>query len=98
MQNQELLSFSDVAAAIPSRMRGRKLHYATVWRWASRGVRGVKLETVTVGGARYVTRAALQEFISRCSARNNPNRPAQNIASRAKQIAQAEVECRLAGI
>jgi len=36
---------------------------ATLWRWHARGVRGIVLETVLVGGRRYVTREALERFI-----------------------------------
>lgn len=37
---------------------------STLWRWASRGVRGVKLETVRIGAGRiYTTRQALTRFV-----------------------------------
>lgn len=34
----------------------------TPWRWAQRGVRGVKLETYNEGGRRYTTRQAFRRF------------------------------------
>lgn len=41
---------------------------STCWRWATHGVRGVKLATVIIGGRRFVTMAALEEFLSRLNA------------------------------
>lgn len=36
---------------------------ATYWRWHSRGIHGIKLEIIRVGGRVYSTEAALAEFI-----------------------------------
>lgn len=36
---------------------------ATIWRWATRGVRGVILRTMVVGGRRYVTPRDVAEFL-----------------------------------
>ena len=44
---------------------GRKLHLSTVHRWAGRGVRGVRLETLKNGGTTITTRPALLRFLSR---------------------------------
>lgn len=38
---------------------------ATVFRWTTRGIRGIKLEAKLIGGRRYVERAALAEFLAR---------------------------------
>jgi len=40
-------------------------HLSTLWRWYRRGVRGVRLETVVVGGRRFTSRAAIERFIER---------------------------------
>lgn len=40
-------------------------HVATTHRWASRGVRGVVLGTVLVGGVRYTTPAMIEAFLRR---------------------------------
>jgi hypothetical protein len=42
-------------------------HLSTLMRWKSSGVRGVKLDTVLVGGRRYTSVEAIQRFIARCS-------------------------------
>ena len=54
----------DVPNHIPTSPTGRKTHYSTVLRWAMRGVHGVRLEAVRLGG-RWVTSL---EAVSRFSA------------------------------
>jgi hypothetical protein len=41
---------------------------ACLWRWHARGIRGVRLETVVVGGRRYTTAAAWCEFVTKLTA------------------------------
>ncbi len=57
------LVFSEVPNRLPKR-HGKKIHYSTVYRWATKGVRGRVLETVRVGGVRYTTVEALERFLS----------------------------------
>jgi hypothetical protein len=42
--------------------RGKKLDRSVVFRWASRGVRGIKLETTSAGGLRITTKSAVLRF------------------------------------
>ena len=60
IQTDTLLQISDVSKHLPG-----KIHVASIWRWVNRGVRGVKLETVLIGGRRYTSAEALQRFIER---------------------------------
>jgi hypothetical protein len=53
----------DVAAGLLPKVRDTPVHKSTMWRWASRGVKGVRLETIKVGGKTYTTKAALDEFM-----------------------------------
>jgi len=43
---------------------------STVWRWCSRGVRGVKLQTFFVGGRRMTSKRFIAEFLERLNAGN----------------------------
>lgn len=52
----------DVPNYVPKR-RGKKLHYSTAFRWATKGVRGRKLPSILVGGIRYTTLEALERFL-----------------------------------
>lgn len=44
--------------------RGRKPHIATLRRWAKTGCRGVKLETVYLGGRLMTSRPAIARFLA----------------------------------
>lgn len=50
---------------------GRRVHDETIRRWATRGVRGVKLETVVVAGSRVTTHDAIERFIAATTAAAN---------------------------
>ncbi|TWT47184.1 DUF1580 domain-containing protein [Botrimarina hoheduenensis] len=41
-----------------------RVNVCTVWRWAQRGAKGVRLETFSVGGRRYTTQEAFRRFVS----------------------------------
>ena len=56
------LTLKEVADYLPMR-RGRKIHYSTIFRWATKGTRGRVLETTLVGGIRYTTIEALERFL-----------------------------------
>jgi hypothetical protein len=47
---------------LPRRRLGRRLHLATVYRWALRGLRSIRLEYVQLGGCKVTTEAALIRF------------------------------------
>jgi hypothetical protein len=44
---------------------GRSVSAATMWRWAQKGVRGIRLETLRVGGRRYSSVEAYERFLVR---------------------------------
>ena len=48
----------------PQLFPGQPPHISTVWRWISKGVDGVTLESVRVGGLRYTTKEAISRFIA----------------------------------
>jgi hypothetical protein len=73
---------------VPRLRRGRKIHKSTCWRWATRGVRGVVLETVQVGGTRCTSREALQRFFERLtlvSRGEEPSRVQRTVSQRQRQ-------------
>ena len=63
LTNDTLIALSEVPQHLPKR-NGKKVHYSTVYRWATKGARGRILDTELVGGIRYTTVSALQEFIA----------------------------------
>ena len=73
----------------------------TPWRWTKRGVKGVVLETFSIGGRRYTTQEAFQRFVERSTAAANgePAAPASRTnRQRETAIARAERELEKAGI
>ena len=62
---EELLTFSQAAAYCPRRRQGRKPHVSTLQRWATRGCRGVVLETLRTPSGRCTTAQAIQRFFDR---------------------------------
>jgi hypothetical protein len=44
------------------------VNVSTVWRWALKGVRGVFLETYSIGSRRYSTSESYRRFAERCTA------------------------------
>jgi hypothetical protein len=59
------ISYREAAKFLPE---GWQPGFSTWWRWSTLGVRGVKLETILVGGRRCTTAQAVQRFIARVTA------------------------------
>ena len=97
LEHETVLTFGDAANHLPRRRKGKKTHKATIYRWAMRGYRGVKLETLRVGGTLCTSLEALQRFCERCTA---PSAPVSAITTkvREREIARAEQELSAAGI
>ena len=56
-----LIPLEAVPDLLPTR-RGRKHHKSSIFRWASKGLHGTRLRSVSVGGTRATTRAWLLDF------------------------------------
>ena len=67
LNSEDVVSLTEATSLLPRRRRGKKPHVATLYRWAQRGVRGVRLETIQVGGTLCTSREALQRFCERLS-------------------------------
>ena len=98
IENEKLLSLREAAKRIPSTRSGRAIHVATVYRWINRGVDGVKLEAVRVGGGLFTSVESLQRFADRCSAETAAISPNKSTARRSHQLKKAEAELDQEGI
>jgi hypothetical protein len=58
----DYFSLTEVPNRIPKRSDGSKVSVSAVHRWASRGIKGVRLETVKVGHTRCTSNEALKRF------------------------------------
>ena len=86
----KLLTFNQAAQYLPERSRPSA---ATWWRWWRTGLRGVRLETVLVGGRRYTTKDSVQMFAARLTAAaDGTPAPVRSPARRERDIARAEAE------
>jgi hypothetical protein len=93
--SESLLTFPEAAAALPDRP-----HVSTVHRWRMRGINGIKLETIRIGGRRYTSQEALDRFIGAITSAVDGLEPAKP-TSRKHQLRrheQAERELEAAGI
>lgn len=65
--NEDVLTLPDACRRLPRRRAGRRPHAATLYSWAREGYRGVRLETIQVGGTLCTSIEALQRFFERLS-------------------------------
>jgi hypothetical protein len=65
---ERLMTLTAAARTIPSRKEGSGVAPSTLWRWHVRGVRGVRLETLLVGGLRFTSNEAIKRFFERSTA------------------------------
>lgn len=90
---------------LPGRRAGKRLHQSTFFRWCGRGVRGVRLEVLWVGGRLCTSEAALKRFFAalsatdpRCTSGDPAPPPSRTAAARAdrhakRELAKAGINC-----
>lgn len=96
IQDEEVVSLTDATKHLPMRRAGKRPHVATLYRWAQNGVRGIRLETIQVGGTLCTSLEALQRFFNRLS--GDDSTPPQTMRTRKREIAKADRELAEAGI
>ncbi len=89
LDESEMLPLTQIAKLLPPPLHG--VHASTAIRWALHGVGNpkVRIETVKVGGRRFVTRAAVARFVAHLSA--GPAAQA-TAADRGEEVLRAEQE------
>jgi hypothetical protein len=65
LAGETVLTLMEATRQLPGRRQGKKPHVATLYRWAKKGLRGVRLETLQLGGTLCTSREALQRFFDR---------------------------------
>lgn len=61
VESEVLVPFASAGGAFPG---NRTPSQATLHRWRLKGVRGVRLETILIGGLRYTSKEAISRFIA----------------------------------
>ncbi len=91
IETEELIHFPQARKEFP-----RPTCIATLHRWRLRGVRGVVLETILVGGLRYTSREAIGRFIAAQNADNPSQQPAPVMTAPRRQRQAAAAMATLA--
>jgi hypothetical protein len=65
-----LFPLGRVGDHLPLGRNGKPISPVTAWRWASQGLRGVRLETIKIGSCRFTSMAALTRFFERVDGNN----------------------------
>ncbi|MEX2389193.1 MAG: DUF1580 domain-containing protein [Phycisphaeraceae bacterium] len=89
IHEDQLIPIREVPKRLPARPSGRQMHISAIYRWIQRGVRGVKLEAVKIGGSSYTSLEALQRFSEQLTLQNKERRDPPLSAQRRRQIEAA---------
>src|SRR5689334_7087950 len=78
---ERLLTFAEAMRhpLLAKRRNGSRINASTLWRWHARGIRGVRLETLVVGGIKMTSEEALYRFceqVTEARASRTPPEPA----------------------
>ena len=92
LEHDRLLSFREAAAMLP----GGGVNLSTLHRWRQKGVRGHVLQTVMVGGRRFIPLKFLEEFCAAIS--GGPLPTAERSRDRERRVEAARRELRARGV
>jgi hypothetical protein len=65
--SENLVYLGQATKHFPRDARGRAPSTTTLWRWRTKGIRGVRLETARVGGRVVTSVEAIRRFMERLS-------------------------------
>jgi uncharacterized protein DUF1580 len=85
--HENLISLADVPGHLPDRRGGKRPHVSCIYRWAQRGLRGVRLEVLQCGGTKVTSLEALQRFFERLSAVTAGETPAARSSTQRQRAA-----------
>ncbi|MBL8817171.1 MAG: DUF1580 domain-containing protein [Planctomyces sp.] len=87
IERETLISFSDARSSFKD---GRRKSLATLHRWRLSGIRGTRLETVLIGGARYTSLEAIDRFLIALNAEDDAAKPVITASQRQRQSEAAQ--------
>jgi hypothetical protein len=62
IESETRIFLSQAAREEPCRRQGKRVSTVTLWRWATKGCRGIVLETLVTPGGRVTSREAIARF------------------------------------
>ena len=96
LSKENVLSLTEATKHLPRRRKGKRPHVATLYRWAQQGIRGVRLETIRVGGTMCTSLESLQRFCQQLTQAGAPS--AEVPPSRRQSADRADRELEEMGI
>jgi hypothetical protein len=95
---ETLIALADVPSHLPNRRGGKRPHVSCIYRWAQRGCKGIKLETLQCGGTKVTSLEALQRFFEQLSTGANRKPPVTRTSRHRRRAAEkANLELAAAG-
>lgn len=91
---ENLIPIREVPRHLPRRPDGKRVHISACYRWISRGVRGVRLEAIRIGGTMYTSVEALERFGLRLNNGSCERRLQPESSTRKRQVNQASLRLR----
>ena len=95
VHQETLIALRDAPKHLPIRPNGKRLHVSAVYRWIAKGVAGVVLEAVRIGGTTYTSLEALQRFAERMTGRAEASPMPATTSTRVARPRQEGVAIRL---
>ncbi len=89
LTTEQVLSLRRACDFLPARRAGKRPNVATLYRWAQRGCRGVRLETIRVGGTLCTSLEALQRFCEALTSTSNVAPSRYTAKQRERAVEQA---------
>jgi hypothetical protein len=90
MLTETLVSYHDVTSRVLPAHSGKRIHIATLHRWRTQGLKGVRLASLKLGGRWHTSLEALGRFFDSLSGQNQsppPGRAANTKPSEASNKA-----------
>ena len=94
--SERVMTLAQATKHLPRRRKGKKPHASTIYRWATNGVQGTRLEVIRVGGTLCTSLEELQRFCERLTGADSAQ--PQTTRTRKREIARAKRELKEAGI
>lgn len=91
---ETVIAIREIPRYLPARPNGKRVHISACYRWIQRGVRGVKLEALRVGGTMYTSVEALERFGLRLTDGASGTRTSPESSARKRQVNQASQRLR----
>ena len=77
ISSEAVVTLTEATHHLPRRRKGKRPAVSTIFRWAQHGCRGIRLETIQVGGSKCTSIEALQRFFDRLTAAAHPETPTE---------------------